>query len=76
MDRAESTIYGYLAQFISHDQIMDPTPWVDENTSSRIRQAIEEVGTGALRPIFEYLNEEISYSDIRVVVACLVNAES
>ena len=76
MGRAESTVYGYLHQYIRHEQVTDPAPWVEEETAARVRQAIETVGNERLKPIFEYLSEEVSYNEIRVVATCLANAET
>lgn len=75
LSRAESTICGYLDQFIRHEQITDPLPWVDEATTNRILEAIEEVGNERLKPIFDQLGGDISYDKIRVVASCLANAE-
>ncbi len=76
MARAESTVQGYLSQFIGHEQISDPSPWVDFATVERIRTAIEAVGDDRLTPIFEQLGGEVPYDQIRVVVGCLANAVS
>jgi len=75
MARAESTIQGYLDQFIRHESITDPSPWVDEITIERIRVAIDAVGNERLKPIFEHLAGEVPYDKIRVVANCLANAE-
>ncbi len=75
LGRAESTVWGYLGQFLRHEQITDPTPWVDESIAKRIREAIEEVGPGPLKPFFEHLDGEVSYDEIRIVASCLTNAE-
>ncbi|NOY42482.1 MAG: DNA helicase RecQ [Planctomycetes bacterium] len=75
MGRAESTVYGYLDIFLRHEQITDPSPWIDEATATRIRQAIEAVGNEKLKPIFEHLDSEVPYHQIRIVAACLANAE-
>ncbi|MCA9229227.1 MAG: DNA helicase RecQ [Planctomycetales bacterium] len=74
LGRAESTVRGYLSQFLRHEQITDPTPWVDEATARRVRDAIEQVGGDRLKALFEYLNGEVSYDDIRIVASCLANA--
>jgi len=76
MARAESTVRGYLNQFLRHEQITDPSPWVDPATATRIRTAIDEVGNEKLKPIFEHLGEEVSYDEIRIVASCLANAAS
>ncbi len=74
MARAESTVEGYLNKFIQHDQITDPTPWVEPSTVKRIRAAIDEVGGEKLKPLFEHLGEEVPYGPIRIVANCLANA--
>lgn len=71
--RAESTVQGYLEQFIREEKLEDPTAWVTGETARRVETAIEECGTGGLRPIYEHLNEEVPYEEIRIVAACLQN---
>ena len=75
MARAESTIRGYLGQFIKHEQITDPSPWVDFATVEQIHTALADVGGERLKPIFEHLGGEVSYDQIRIVASCLANAE-
>lgn len=73
MNRARSTVYGYLQEYLRHDHIMDPSPWVDPTTARRIEAALEEVGGNTLKPIFEHLGGEVPYEEIRVVSICLHN---
>jgi len=73
LERAESTTYGYLDQYLRHERITDSSPWVDAATAERILAAIETVGGDRLKPIFEYLGSEISYNEIRIVANCLAN---
>ncbi len=75
MARAESTVRGYLGQFIKHEQITDPSPWVDFATVERIRTALDTVEGERLKPIFDHLGGEVSYDHIRIVASCLANAE-
>jgi len=75
MARAESTIHGYLGQFIKHEQITDPSPWVDFATVERIRTALDTVEGDRLKPIFDHLGGEVSYDQIRIVASCLANVE-
>ena len=74
--RAESTVKGYLDQFIRHESVTDPSPWVDSITIERVRLAIEAVGIGRLKPIFEHLDGAVPYDQIRVVASCLANAQN
>ncbi len=73
LSRSRSTVMKYLADFIAHHQVIDPTPWVEPGVARRIEEAIEATGIGYLKPIYEQLGGEISYDDIRVVLACLAN---
>jgi len=64
-----------LSQFLRHEQITDPSPWVDQATTKRVREAIDEVGGERLTPIFEQLGGEVPYDEIRIVANCLANVE-
>ena len=72
-ERTKSTVIGYLCEFIVQEKITDPGKWlsVDPNVSRRVRAAVGVVGSDKLKPIYEALNEEVSYDTIRVVLACL-----
>ena len=74
MDRATSTVGGYLSEFIRHEKCTDATPWVDNDTIRRIDQAIDTVGKQSLTSISNHLNGEIDYGSIRIVVECHKNA--
>ena len=69
--KAVSTTARYLDQYIVHNKITDPSPWVDAPTAQLITAAIEKVGPKPLKPIFVELDEQVPYDQIRVVVACV-----
>lgn len=73
LGRADSTVEKYLMTWIAAEKVSDPSPWVAQETAARIREAVAEVGDGYLKPIREYLGEDVSYEAIRVVVACEMN---
>ncbi|QDU91650.1 ATP-dependent DNA helicase RecQ [Pirellulimonas nuda] len=75
MNRARSTVAGYLGEFLRHEQVTDPSPWVDPETARRVEAAIEEVGLKGLRPIYEQLGEEVDYESIKVVATCIANRQ-
>ncbi len=75
MNRALSTVHGYLTEFIQHEKIIDPSPWVERDVTSKIEQAVEEFGTERLKPIFESFGGAVSYEEIRIVVGCLENRD-
>ena len=69
--RAQSTVSGYLEQYIEVHKPSSVATWVDERTYDMISAAIDAVGMDALRPIFEHLDEQVSYETIRIVAAHL-----
>ena len=75
MGRARSTTFGYLQDFLKHEKVTDPTPWVDSAITQQVEEAIDHVGLSALKPIHEHLGGEIDYNEIRVVATCVGNRE-
>lgn len=75
LGRAKSTTTGYLSEYLKHETVTDPTPWVDSATVSLVEEAIESVGLSGLKPIHEYLGGEIDYEAIRIVATCVGNRE-
>ena len=71
MQRATSTVSGYLEQYIQHRRIGDPTRWVPARIVKDVETAIGTHGTAALKPLFVALNEKVPYDQIRIVVACV-----
>ncbi|TWT31022.1 ATP-dependent DNA helicase RecQ [Posidoniimonas corsicana] len=71
--KANSTVVGYLNQYLQHEQITDPTPWVERGLALRIEDAIEQVGLGRLKPIYEHLGGDVGYDEIRIVASCVAN---
>ena len=76
LGRARSTTSGYLNDYLKHERVTDPAPWVDGATAARVEDAIEHVGLRALRPIHDHLGGEIDYDAIRVVATCVANRQN
>jgi len=75
LDRALSTTSSYMMTYIRNQQICDPAPWIDAAVIKKINATVSELETdpewgGRLKPIFVKLEEQISYEDIRIVLAC------
>ena len=75
LDRALSTTSAYMMTYIQHNQITDPAPWLNEFNVNKINTALVAVEAdpewgGRLKPIFVKLNEQVSYEEIRIVLAC------
>ena len=75
MGRAHSTVTGYLSEYLRHEQVQDPSPWVEDDLVKRIELAIAEVGLVGLKPIFDHLGGEVPYEPIRIVATCVANRE-
>jgi hypothetical protein len=73
VNRAESTAIKYLCEFIQEEGINDPTCWVDLKTAGAIENAIQNVGSKQLKLIFDHLNGQVDYNQIRILLACLRN---
>ncbi len=74
MDRAVSTVRGYLVDFIRHEKRSDAAPWVTAATVERVAGAAEIVGGERLKPIFDALGGTVPYDEIRIAMECLRNA--
>jgi ATP-dependent DNA helicase RecQ len=75
MNRARSTVVQYLVDYLRHEQVMDAEPWVEPEVFKRVEAAVEVVGLGGLKPIFEQLGGQVSYDEIRIAAACLANRD-
>jgi len=69
--RTISTTVQYLAEYINRENIEHPGSWVDDETFKRVAQAAHELGMETMKPIFEALDGEVPYDQIRICVACL-----
>jgi ATP-dependent DNA helicase RecQ len=65
------TAWGYLAEFIQNHRPEGLEPWIDSKTYRAIVDAVNDLGTGFLQPVFERLGSKVPYEQIRLVVAYL-----
>lgn len=72
--RARSTVAAYLTEFIADTAPASLDPWIDERLYRRVAESADRLGFETLRPIFEDLNQEVSYEEIRIVVTHLAAA--
>ena len=68
---ARSTVCGYLCDFIRSEKPTSIAVWVDDARLRQITAAVQQHGSERLKPIFVALGEQVSYDDIRIVVATL-----
>ncbi len=70
LGRAVSTTGKYLDDYLRHEQIDDPTPWVDTATQARIHAAAHLADEGRLKPLFDHFDGQITYESLRIVLTC------
>ena len=67
--RALSTIAGYLIEWIASESPKSIDPWVNPETYQRIVEAMGTDRRPLLRPIYDSLDGQVSYEQIRAVIA-------
>lgn len=70
LGRAQSTVSGYLAEYIRIDHVTDPSRWVSPENIATIESVLHLSEDGRLKPIYDALEGKISYEDIRIVITC------
>lgn len=67
--RARSTIGNYLAEWIVKARPADVSRWVSEADYRRVREAASGIEGRSMKPVFDALNGEVGYEEIRIVIA-------
>lgn len=70
-DRQLATVVAMVADLVEKGRLEFRTGWVGENKQARIEEACRRHGLQTLKPLKEALPPEISWDDIRLVVAKL-----
>ena len=71
LQRAPSTIVGYLCHLIAEGEAIDVANLVPADHYRSIADAFAEIGFAALRPVKEIVGEDISYPEMHLVRAAL-----
>ena len=66
--RTRRTVAGFPEAYVAERNPQSVSPWVDEATYARVRTAAERTRSTFLKPVFEALDGNVSYEDIRVVL--------
>ena len=66
--RSIGTIVGYLEEYVGDHKSESVAAWVSAESYIRVKTAALKVGGQYLKPVFEELNGEISYEEIRIVM--------
>jgi ATP-dependent DNA helicase RecQ len=67
--RQPATVVNMVADLVEKGRVAYRTEWVGEENHQRIMEAIGRLGSDRLKPLREALSEEITYEQIRLVVA-------
>jgi ATP-dependent DNA helicase RecQ len=66
--RVRSTVGSYLEEYVAERKPASVAAWVDDDIYERVVTAARRQAGSFLKPVFEALNGEVSYDDIRVVM--------
>ena len=70
----QSTVINHLSELIEMGESIDVAPLIPEGHYQNIVDAIDQIGGTALKPIKEFLGDEYSYDEIRLVRAVMRKA--
>lgn len=68
---AQSTIANHLGELIEMGEAIDILPLIPEGHYQNIVDAIEQIGDEALRPLKDFLGDDYSFDEIRLVRAVM-----
>ena len=66
-----TTIIGHLSELIEEGEVLDIERIVQPGRQKVIASALEQMGSDVLKPVKEFLGEDYSYDEIRLVRAVL-----
>jgi len=70
-ERARGTVIEYLCEFIEREKPESIASWVADEAYEKVKSAVAQIGSERLKPIWSYLEEKVTYDDIRIVLAHL-----
>jgi ATP-dependent DNA helicase RecQ len=74
--RQLSTVVNMVADLVERGQLEYRIDWVGREAHARIEETVGRLGSQWLKPLREALPAEITYEQIRLVVACVRKRES
>ncbi|MGJ8744867.1 DNA helicase RecQ [Polaribacter sp.] len=75
-DLSITTIFSHLSQLYSEGKNIDLEQYVTKETIDKVRVAFNEFDRKLeLKPIYEKLNEEVTYSEIRISITLILKNE-
>jgi ATP-dependent DNA helicase RecQ len=71
-----TTIFSHLSQLYSEGKKVDLEQYISTKTINKVREAFNTLGRKIeLKPIYDKLNEEVSYSEIRISITLILKNE-
>ncbi|ARV16474.1 DNA helicase RecQ [Polaribacter sp. SA4-12] len=71
-----TTIFSHLSQLYSEGKKVDLEQYISTETINKVREAFNTLGRKIeLKPIYDKLNEEVSYSEIRISITLILKNE-
>ena len=71
-DLSMTTVFSHLSQLYNEGKEVNLKQYVTKETIGKVRVAFKELGNKMeLKPIYEKLNEEVSYSQIRMSITLI-----
>jgi len=71
LSRAESTVYGYLAEYLRAHPGVDVAPWLSEEAVARVAAVLPGLDTNRVSAIHEALGGDLPYEVIRMALGRL-----
>ena len=71
LNRARSTVCGYLIEFIAEEKPASVSRWVADAVYRQVAEVVMSQGERRLTPIFERLDGRVPYDIIKLVMAHL-----
>jgi ATP-dependent DNA helicase RecQ len=75
MNRALSTTWGYLGDFLRHERRTSAEPWVNRATYDRIVAFAANAPDNRMKTIYDHFEGTISYDLIRISLTCWHNTK-
>jgi ATP-dependent DNA helicase RecQ len=65
----KAKVAAYLSDYIGDEKPASIAAWVADDVCQRVAAVVRRLGTERLKPIYVALGEQVSYEDIRLVIA-------
>ncbi len=67
LDRSLDTVSKYLGSYMETHRLTEIGTWIVPSVQDRVDEAIGQLGSERLKPLFDYLKSEVAYAHIRIV---------